>query len=317
MYRLLFYLFLCISITTTAQQTAQSYVQKTNYLLYLPDGYAKDTTKRWPLLLFLHGSGESGSDVEKVKANGPPKYINEGKQYPFIVVSPQAANFGWQTELLYQLLQDVKHQYRVDPNRVYLTGLSMGGFGSWDLAMKHPEEFAAVVPVCGGGDTTEVWKLRFTPVWAFHGAKDNVVPLSAGEAMIRALKRYNSSARLTIYPETGHDSWVQAYTTDSLYNWLLNQKKFSYHKIAFTQDQLKPFEGIYVQGKDSVRIRAGEGSLLADTGGGTETLYPASSNLFFIHEDRPFDVEFIRDEKGVVRKFIFRGNRRAEFEKLK
>src|ERR1700712_525038 len=153
----------------SAQQTAQKFIQETQYLLSLPEGYDADTTRRWPLMIFLHGSGESGNDLEKVKAHGPPKLIAAGKKFPFIVISPQAADesFGWEAETLFRLLLSIKQAYRVDEERIYLTGLSMGGFGTWALALKHPQEFAAIAPVCGGGDTTDSWKLRNIPVWCF------------------------------------------------------------------------------------------------------------------------------------------------------
>ena len=222
---------LCVS-ATTAQQTAQKFIQETGYLLSLPQGYDADTSKRWPLLIFLHGSGESGNDLEKVKTHGPPKLIAGGKKFPFIVVSPQAQpRLGWETETLFHLLQFIKEKYRVDKYRVYLTGLSMGGFGTWALAMKHPEEFAAIIPNCGGGDSTEAWKLRHIPVWCFHGALDNVVPPEKDEAMVTAAKRDNPSVKFTVYPDANHNSWERTYNNDSVYQWLLSQKKFSYKHV--------------------------------------------------------------------------------------
>src|SRR5581483_7526927 len=124
---------LLVSPRMEAQQTHEQYIRPVNYLLYLPDGYQQqDTVKKWPLLLFLHGSGERGDDLEKVKTHGPPKLIAQGKKFPFIVVSPQAPQGqGWSTADLYALLQNCKQKYRVNADRIYLTGLSMGGFGTW------------------------------------------------------------------------------------------------------------------------------------------------------------------------------------------
>ena len=196
------YWVLVVSGHVEAQQTHEQYIRPVNYLLYLPEGYLQDTLKKWPLLLFLHGSGERGNDLEKVKTHGPPKLIEQGKKFPFIVVSPQATSqeHGWSTADLYALLQNCKQQYRVDADRVYLTGLSMGGFGTWSLAIEHPEEFAAIVPICGGGDTTDVWKLRNTAVWCFHGAKDKNVPLAFSQKMIGALQAYNPLQNLPYIP---------------------------------------------------------------------------------------------------------------------
>ena len=130
--------FLVVSISSAkAQQTAEAFVLETKYLLYLPEGYANDTIQKWPLLIFLHGSGESGADLEKVKVHGPPKLIEQGKKFPFIVVSPQAPpQTGWKVEVLKSMLDDLKKKYQVDRDRVYLTGLSMGGFGTWNFSFK-------------------------------------------------------------------------------------------------------------------------------------------------------------------------------------
>jgi predicted peptidase len=171
-------LFCLTFLSAKSQQTAEKQIRETRYLLYLPDGYREDTGKRWPPLLFLHGSGESGDNPESVKTNGPPKLIAEGKKFPFIVISPQApAGEEWEPAELYHFLEAMKQKYRVDNRRIYLSGLSMGGFGAWALAIAHPEEFAAVIPVSGGGDTARVWRLRYMPVWGFHGGMDTIVPL--------------------------------------------------------------------------------------------------------------------------------------------
>jgi predicted peptidase len=176
-------------------------VIETKYLLYLPEQYNSDTTRQWPVLLFLHGSGESGQDIEKVKLHGPPQLIESGKKFPFIVVSPQSdVPSGWDTDQLYKILQRVKRTYRVDASRIYLTGLSMGGYGTWALAMKYPDEFAAIAPVCGGGDTANAWKLRNIPVWNFHGALDNVVPIAGSRNMVAAASRYNQGYVLPCTP---------------------------------------------------------------------------------------------------------------------
>src|SRR3954469_24984435 len=124
-----------------------------NYLLFLPEGYSNDSDKKWPLMLFLHGAGERGSDVNKVKVHGPPRIVEKRKDFPFIVVSPQCpADSWWRTFELNALLDEIQSQYKVDPDRVYLTGLSMGGFGTWELATQYPQRFAAIAPICGGGN---------------------------------------------------------------------------------------------------------------------------------------------------------------------
>jgi predicted peptidase len=192
------------------------------HLLQLPEGYAADTQKKWPVLLFLHGSGERGDDLERVKVHGPPRLIAEGKHLPFIVVSPQCpTREQWSPLQLNDLLNEVAARYRVDASRIYVTGLSMGGYGTWDLAMQYPEKFAALVPICGAGDAASVALIKNVPTWIFHGAKDEAVPVEEGQKMADAMKRVGAEVKLTVYPEAAHDSWTETYNNPQLYEWLL------------------------------------------------------------------------------------------------
>jgi predicted peptidase len=196
------------------------------YLLYLPEGYSNaKSAKSWPLVLFLHGAGESGKDVNKVKVHGPPKLVAGGKEFPFVLVSPQSPGFGWDVDALKALVDEIKHKYRVDPDRVYVTGLSMGGFGTWALAAAYPKEFAAVMPICGGGEPIWARKIKDVPAWVFHGAKDPVVPLKRSEEMVNALKKAGGNVRFTVYPDAGHDSWTETYNNPQVYEWLLQQRR--------------------------------------------------------------------------------------------
>jgi predicted peptidase len=197
-----------------------------NYLLYLPKEYEQDKGKKWPLILFLHGSGERGSDIEKVKSYGPPGLVSEGKDMPFIIVSPQAPErTSWDPDALTALLDEVEKQYAVDTDRIYVTGVSMGGSGTWRLAAAHPERFAAIAPICGTGDPSAAPRLAHLPVWVFHGAKDDQVPLQASQEMVDALKEAGNEARFTVYPEAGHDSWTQTYNNSAIFDWLLAQRR--------------------------------------------------------------------------------------------
>lgn len=195
------------------------------YLLYLPEDYEK-AEKEYPLVLFLHGAGERGNEIELVKRNGPPKLIEEGKNFPFILVSPQCpeqTRWNYQTQSLIALLDEIESKYHVDKNRIYVTGLSMGGQGTWSLALTQPNRFAAIAPICGWTDTWEVCKINHLPVWVFHGAKDNVVPVSESQQMFDALKQCGAeNIKLTIYPEANHDAWTETYNNPELYNWLLS-----------------------------------------------------------------------------------------------
>jgi predicted peptidase len=198
---------------------------KLKYLLYLPSGY-ESGDKTWPLLIFLHGAGESGDDLAKVKLHGPPKLIeNQTRDFPCLVVSPQSPGRGWNAEILNGLLDELLARYRVDPKRVYLTGLSMGGFGTWSWAAAHPDRFAAIVPICGGGNPSDAPKLKDLPIWVFHGAKDFVVRLDSSERMVKAIEALGAKVKFTVYSDAGHDSWTTAYEDPELYRWLFDQKR--------------------------------------------------------------------------------------------
>ncbi len=209
-------------------RTAVTVPVTTKYLLYLPDQYRASKAK-WPLMLFLHGAGERGDDLSKVAVHGPPKLVStEGRAFPFVLVSPLCpANDWWsgalQIAALGKLLDDVVSRYRIDRTRIYVTGLSMGGYGTWSLAQQFPKRFAAIVPICGGGDPAKAASIAQVPTWVFHGAQDKVVPLKRSQEMVRALKRAGGKPKFTVYPEAGHDSWSAAYSNPALYEWLLKQ----------------------------------------------------------------------------------------------
>lgn len=196
------------------------------FVAYLPRGYEQDSEKTWPLVLFLHGSGERGDDLTRVLFHGPPKHAKAGEPYPFILIAPQCPNGRWWSmgELV-SLLDHAQQTCRVDPDRVYLTGLSMGGFGSFQLASIVPERFAAVAPVCGGGDVQTAARLKDVPVWAFHGSADPVVPADRSREMVNAINAAGGNAKLTVYPNVGHDSWTKTYADPVFWRWLLSQKR--------------------------------------------------------------------------------------------
>jgi pimeloyl-ACP methyl ester carboxylesterase len=193
------------------------------YLLDRPPGYERK--KRWPLLFFLHGKGELGSDLKKVRIHGPPKIVAAGDELPFVVVSPQSPQIGWNVRELNALLDEVMKLHRIDPDRVYLTGLSMGGSGTWEFAAAYPDRFAAIVPICGKGEPDDAGKLKGIPVWAFHGALDKTVRPKHSQIMVKAIQKAGGNAKLTIYPNTNHDSWTQTYNNPGLYKWLLQHRR--------------------------------------------------------------------------------------------
>jgi len=202
------------------------------YLQYLPEDYEKDSAKKWPLILFLHGAGERGDDLDLVKKHGIARVVEE-RPLPFITLSPQCpANHWWSDFLpaIDALVAEAVETLNADPQRIYLTGLSMGAFGSWHLAAEYPHRFAAIAPICGGylwmyGFPERVSEIKDIPTWVFHGAKDPVVPIEASQAMVDQLKACGSDVRFTIYPEADHDSWTETYNNPAFYEWLLSYQK--------------------------------------------------------------------------------------------
>src|SRR5689334_327724 len=221
-------------------QTAQLLEQqlhctiRVRYLLYLPERAPRAGTGSWPLILFLHGAGERGTRLSKVSAHGPPRVVLEQLNFPFVVVSPLCpAGQLWSNDHLLALLDKILELYPVDRSQVYLTGLSMGGYGTWRLGLAHPERFAAIAPLCGGGDILpllladpkQLRAIRTLGVWAFHGGKDPSVPLAESERMVASLREAGNPAKLTVYPEAGHDCWTETYRDPAFYAWLLTHRR--------------------------------------------------------------------------------------------
>jgi predicted peptidase len=228
---------LCAAVAAVASQ-AQDPVQtgeftgkitKTvsyQYLVALPDGYAT-SRQRVPLMLFLHGVGERGTDVQRVKVHGPMKEIAMGRKIPAVVVAPQCPDgVWWDADALTALVDHLERKYRIDRDRIYVTGLSMGGFGTWALAARNPNRFAAIAPVCGGGEAEEARKIVNTPIWATHGDADQTVPLSASQTMVDAARAAgNRHVEFTIVKGAGHDTWTDFYHNDAFYTWLFAQRR--------------------------------------------------------------------------------------------
>jgi predicted peptidase len=201
------------------------------YVLFVPRDYAGD--KPYPLLLFLHGAGECGSDGHKqVEVGLGPAVRRREETFPFLVVFPQARRASlrtWQagsaeSERALAILDAVSAEYRVDPRRVALTGISMGGYGTWSLAAAYPGRWAAIVPVCGGGDPEMAAQFKHLPCWAFHGALDRPVPVTESREMIAALEAAGGTPKYTEYPDVAHNCWDKTYDMDALYVWLLRQR---------------------------------------------------------------------------------------------
>ena len=214
---------LILMVNLNAQQLEKKATiqgQKYNYLLYLPKFY-EDAEKPLPLIIFLHGSGERGNDFQLLRKHGPPKQLDDRSFFPYIVFSPQlpAKYDGWQIKHLSEMLDMLIRDYNVDTSKVFLTGLSMGGRGTWWWAAEEPERFAAIAPICGEGDPGTAGKIKEIPVWTFHGAKDEVVLMKHTQEMVDALTAVDADVRFTIYPTLGHVSWNEPYDTGLLYSW--------------------------------------------------------------------------------------------------
>lgn len=215
--------------TQSVQKFEKQVPVKLDYLLYLPADYKPDGDKKWPVIMFLHGSGERGTDIEKVKVHGPPKLLANNTDLAiknFIVISPQCPpdQRSWDAQAVMSLLDEVTSKHNVDKDRIYLTGLSMGGYGTWEILSRYGDRFAAAAPICGGGNPSAARRMRSVPLWVFHGEKDPVVPISQSEDMVEALKKAGAEPKFTRYPEAQHDSWTMTYNNPELYAWFLEHK---------------------------------------------------------------------------------------------
>lgn len=195
------------------------------FLVYVPSNYEEQD--KMPLMMFMHGMGERGRDLDQVKRWGPPKMVEnleDGEDFPFILVSPQCPEeIVWFPNHLITILDRVQKELKVDEKRVYMTGLSMGGFATWGLCAEIPDRIAAAAPICGGGQIDAADKMIDVPIWAFHGGADRVVPLRRSQEMVEAVNAAGGKAKLTVYEDVGHNSWSETYANSEVYEWLLSK----------------------------------------------------------------------------------------------
>jgi predicted peptidase len=208
------------------------------YLSYTPKEYNTDTLKKWPLIIYLHGGSRRGTDLIKLYADGIPDQLYRGREFPFIIIAPQCPeHIRWSTDNWFEnLYNEVNDRYRIDTNRVYLTGFSLGGAGTWYIAAKYPDKFAAIAPMSGFTSHMDyidnnIDKLVDIPIWAFHGKIDIVVPFEETERIIKKLDGKNKNLRFSVLPEAGH--WINwlVYPNQELYDWFLKYDKRSKTKI--------------------------------------------------------------------------------------
>ncbi|RAJ24632.1 carboxylesterase family protein [Pedobacter cryoconitis] len=209
-------------------QNEQKVKANYNYLLYLPKDYVT-TTKAYPLMIYLGGGSQRGTDLNKLKTFGPPNLIAKGQDFDFIIVSPQCPEGKtWTSEKWYDSLAiALIPKYRIDSNRIYVTGISIGGYGTWQAAMDYPDKFAAIIPLCGGindSDTANISKIKHLPIWTFHGTADNMISIAQTERIYKKLKGLKSQIRFTTIKNGGHGIQY-LYEDPKIYQWMLKQRR--------------------------------------------------------------------------------------------
>lgn len=195
------------------------------YVAYTPKNY--NQKDKWPLVIFLHGMGEIGDDINKVKNVALPALsMRENTDFPFIIISPQLQiNENWNVGDLNNFFDEVTKRYKVDRSQIILTGISLGGGGTWSWAENNPEIFAAAIPICGWGDINKACSIKNMPIWTFHGDQDGIVSINLTNIMVQALKACSGTPKFTIYKGVGHDSWTQTYNNSEVINWMMAQRK--------------------------------------------------------------------------------------------
>jgi len=193
------------------------------FLVYLPPGYGSGA---WPLVVYLHGAGERGTDPNELRSWGPFAAVQNGLHIPGIVIGPQCRpDSGWSPDSIMQLVEHAASRYNVNRDRIYVVGFSMGAYGTWQTAASNPDVFAAIVPICGGGSLENAKALAKVPTWAFHGDKDNVVPLVESQSMVEAMLAAGGQPKMTVIPEAGHGIVNDVCCRLELWNWLFQQRR--------------------------------------------------------------------------------------------
>ena len=225
----LYFILTVMSLGCTYAQPEDKAKVKYNYLLYLPKNYAT-SNKAYPVVIYLHGSSQKGNDLSKLKTYGLPQLVDKGRDFDFIIASPQCpGNKYWSTDNWFDSLYiDLKSKYKIDVDRVYLTGVSMGGYGTYIVGMDHVDKLAALVPLCGGindSDTTRVCTLKDTPIWAFHGTADDIINIKETERVVEGLKECGGNIKFTRLENEGHGIQYLYDTNQEIYTWLLQQRR--------------------------------------------------------------------------------------------
>lgn len=228
-----FYIFLTFLLLLAVFQSSAQTKARVNYhkLVYLPKAYEKDTL-RYPLIIYLHGGSQRGNDLDKLKAYGLPYLVDKGQNFSFVIVSPQCPEGKyWSTENWFDsLYTDITSRYRIDKSKVYVTGISIGGYGTYIAAMDNPDKIAAIVPLCGGindVDTSRIHSIAKMPVWMFHGTADELISIKESERIYNSLKKSGNRVKFTRLKGEGHSIQFLYETKPEIYDWLLKHQKRS------------------------------------------------------------------------------------------
>lgn len=284
-------------------QILKQYTFTSDYWISLPEGYdPNDTTTLWPTIFFLHGASESNFNgkihPDIARRIGPGSEVDNGRKLPFIIVTPHAGRFGWKPKILLMILEEAMKDYHIDPDRLYLTGMSMGGFGTWDFAKEYPHYFAAIAPVCGGSDTTDVHMLANVPIWAFHGAKDEDVDIKPHTQMVETVSKYNNDVHYTIFPEGNHHIYFEVYRENYLYDWFLTKTRFKHPNVGpLDRSILEKYVGMY---KNDNPFSWWMPMTISENGTlyvwGNRELIPIAENRFAFDAEYPLYLEFTYNE---------------------
>jgi hypothetical protein len=265
------------------------------------------------MMIYLHGAGLKDRSLEGLKSDYLPWRLEHDKVLPFIVVSPVCKTNGWNVAILNFLLEDLISKFHVDENKIFLTGHSMGGFGTWDWAVENPEKFAAIVPVsgcCNSRDSISAWKLRNLPIWVFHGEIDKIVDIQCNIEMVKELGKFGHKATITIYPGRGHDTWEQTYSNDNMFKWLLEQdrKKNVPLPVSLDKDLYQSYAGQYIIDLDTITLGySGENLYIKSQAGDQINLISESDRIFSFKENPSVGIKFQKDNDKLTG-FIILGN---------
>lgn len=287
-----------------AQSKQYEFQYNTSYLSYLPKEYSKEVGKKWPLIFYLHGAGEWGNDLEKVKTRGLPKLLEEGLDIPFVVVAPQTAEGRiFSPLLLNELLNKVINEYKIDESRIYMTGISMGAYSTWKYSYEYADRLAAIAPIASGDYVTKrVWFLRRLPVWIFHNVDDPLAPVSESVNMAQALREHGAKPRLTIYDKADHGGWDETYNNPELYEWFMKHKRFVRKYLELDSTVLKSYTGLYKFFKNDLEVQISlkeEVLHIQFYGQPPIQLIPSAIDQFYIKGDQT-DFSFTRGSDGKV-----------------